>query len=67
MILSKKINMKYQIEIRETLSRTIEIEANSLDDAVDTVQTQYRNEEIVLSSEDFINFELLLHDEHFKY
>jgi hypothetical protein len=44
---------KYQIEITETLRRIVELEANSLDDAMSEIHRQYNNEEIVLDDGDF--------------
>jgi hypothetical protein len=45
--------MKYKVEIEETLLRTVEIEAESAADAETKVRQLYRNEEIVLSADDF--------------
>jgi len=46
---------EYEIEVRETLARTIAVKAESSDDAYDKVSTMYKNEEIVLSADDFID------------
>lgn len=43
----------YKIEIEETLQRVVEIEANSLDEAIDIAQNRYSNEEYVLDYEDY--------------
>lgn len=43
----------YKIEIEETLTKVIEVEAENQEDAYDKVYEQYVNEEIVLGSEDF--------------
>ena len=40
----------YQIEIVETLSEVIDIEAESEDDAINQVRSKYNNEEIILDS-----------------
>ena len=45
--------MKYDITIIETLSRSIEIEADSYDGALMKVEEMYDNQEIILDSEDF--------------
>lgn len=45
--------MKYSVTIEETLSRTIEIEAESKQDAIEKVKKQYKNEDIILDSDDF--------------
>ncbi len=38
----------YKIEIEEILQETYEIEANSLEEAIDIAEEKYRSEEIVL-------------------
>lgn len=48
----------YKIEIQETLSRVIEIEADSVEDAIDRVRVMYRAEEIVLDSDDYVSTEI---------
>lgn len=48
----------YKIEITEVLQRVIEIQANSLDDAIAKVNIQYNNEEIVLDNSDCIDTEI---------
>ncbi|MBC7411343.1 MAG: DpnD/PcfM family protein [Bacteroidia bacterium] len=49
----------FKIEVKETLSRTIEIEANSMDEAYSKIREMYRDEEIVLDSEDYIETEFI--------
>lgn len=49
---------KYKIEITETLQRVIEVEAESLRDAIIDVGTQYGCGEIVLTDTDFICYEI---------
>jgi hypothetical protein len=44
--------MKYSVTIEETLSRTVEIEADSKQDAINKVKKQYKNEDIVLDADD---------------
>ena len=44
---------KYLIEVEEILQKVCEIEADSLDDAIDKAQEMYRNENIVLDYEDW--------------
>lgn len=39
----------YQVEIKQTLSRIVTIEAESIYDAIDIVDEQYERDEIVLS------------------
>lgn len=45
--------MKYSVTIEETLSRTVEIEADSKQDAIEKAKKQYKNEDIVLDVDDF--------------
>ena len=49
---------KYSVEITETLQRTIEVEAENATQAYQKVNVMYRNEDIVLDSEDFIDFDI---------
>ncbi len=49
----------YKIEVKETLSRIIEIDANSFDEALEDVQKMYKNEEIILDSDDFVEVNFL--------
>ena len=44
---------KFNIVIRETLEKVIEVEAPSREEAVQEVEKLYNNEEIVLGAEDF--------------
>ena len=43
----------YKIEIEETLQRIVDIQANSLDEAIDIAQNRYSNQEYVLDYEDY--------------
>lgn len=45
--------MKIPINVIETLSRKVIVEAGSIDDAIVIVQQMYRDEEIVLDYNDF--------------
>lgn len=49
---------KYRIEITETLSRTIEAEAESEEVAVKKVRKMYRNGDIILDASDYIETEI---------
>lgn len=49
---------KYTIEIQETLSRIIEIEASSAEEAIYKVKQMYREEEIVLGGDDYVLTEI---------
>ena len=43
----------YSVEITETLQRTIQVEANSSEDAEDIVNEQWYKSEQILDAEDF--------------
>jgi hypothetical protein len=45
--------MKYKVTIEELLVRQVEIEADSPKEAMDKVHEKYKNEEIVLTPDDF--------------
>ena len=54
----KYITMKtFDVEIKETLARTITVEAEDEIDARSLVEEMYRGEEIVLDSDDFVEVE----------
>lgn len=44
---------RYKIEVRETLIREIEVEANNVEEAKEIVEKMYSKEEIVLDYSDF--------------
>ena len=48
----------YKIEIQELLSRIIEIEAPSAEEAIDKARAMYRAEEIVLDADDWMGTEI---------
>ena len=50
--------MKYIIEITETLQRQIEVEAQNESEAINLIKEKYKNEEIILSEQDFIDSEI---------
>jgi hypothetical protein len=45
--------MTYYVEIREELVRIVTVEADSCENAVDQVTDRYKEQEIVLDSNDF--------------
>jgi hypothetical protein len=49
----------FKIEVKETLSRIVEIEANSKDDAYFKVREMYIKEEIVLDSDDYVDTDFI--------
>lgn len=48
---------KYKVIIKEEYIRTIDIESVDKAKALDKIITQYRNEDIVLDTDDFFNVE----------
>ena len=48
---------KYQVEVVETLSRVVEVEADNYEEAEDEVTKMYDNEEIVLDWQDLVSTE----------
>ena len=48
----------YKIQITETLSRVIEIQASDLDEALHTVEDDYKREAIVLDADDCVECEI---------
>lgn len=44
----------FKLEIQEILSKVIEVEAETLSDALDIAHDMYNAEEIVLDSSDFV-------------
>ncbi|MDY0266380.1 MAG: DpnD/PcfM family protein [Methanimicrococcus sp.] len=49
--------MKYQIEITETLQKTINVESENFESALEKVKRLYQHGEIVLDSNDFVDTE----------
>lgn len=43
----------YEIEIEEVLQKVVKVKADSLDEAIDKVEEEYRNEKYVLDYNDF--------------
>ena len=46
------------VEITETLQNLVEVYANDKDDAIEQVRKMYREGEIVLDAEDFMDFDI---------
>lgn len=59
---------KFEIEITETLQRVVEIEAESVDIAIETITQKYKSEEIVLDWNDFFetNIDIFADDKVFQ-
>ena len=54
---------KIKIEVEETLTKVVEVEADSIEEAYDIVYNQYSEEEIVLGSEDWYDTKYYALDE----
>ncbi|WP_045452722.1 DpnD/PcfM family protein [Psychrobacter sp. JCM 18903] len=55
MKVDKKLKRALQIEIVETLNNIVEVNAENEQDALLKVRDMYRNEEVVLYPDDFID------------
>lgn len=44
---------KFNVQVKEILRRVVEIEAETLEKAIDIAKDMYQNEEIVLDADDF--------------
>ena len=51
--------MKYEVEITETLQRTVEVEAASAEDAERQIRAAYFAGDIVLDAEDCMDVEIV--------
>ena len=62
MVITKNFGgkMKYFVEIKETLTKVVEIEANNAEEALDVVEKQYKNSEIILVADDYVKTEILV-------
>lgn len=61
MAATKKSNMEvFKFEVKEYLSRIVDVEAENIDEALSKVKALYRNEEIVLDSSDYVTTEINL-------
>ena len=48
---------RYKVEITETLQKTVEVEANNKEEALDKVMKMYKNEEVILDYNDFVDLD----------
>lgn len=48
----------FKIEVQEFLSKIVEIDAENINNAISKVKELYRNEEIVLDSDDYVTTEI---------
>lgn len=53
----------FKIEVKETHSRIIEVEADSIESAFSLVQDKYKEEVIVLDANDYVETEFLKSEE----
>lgn len=44
---------KFNVQVKEILRRVVEVEAETLEEAIDIAKDMYQNEEIVLDADDF--------------
>lgn len=49
----------FEIEIKETLSKIVKVDAGNQYDAISKVKEMYRNQEIVLDTEDYVDTEII--------
>ena len=54
--------MKHSVEIVETLSKRITVEATCPDEALDMVRQSHRNGDVVLSADDFVDVDFKVVD-----
>ncbi len=55
--------MNYKIEIKEILSRIIDIEADNESEAIIKAKSEYRNQNIILDDSDYIDTEINIYKE----
>ena len=49
---------KYRVEVTEILSRIVEMESDSEDEAIEMVRQMYRNCNIILDASDYVETEI---------
>lgn len=54
---------KYKVEVKEELSRVVEIEAESYKEALNIAESQYELGEIILDETDYKGFEIYPYDD----
>ncbi|MBR4560459.1 MAG: DpnD/PcfM family protein [Bacteroidales bacterium] len=50
--------MEYLIEIKETLSKQVNVEADSAEEAICQVKKQYLDSKIILTADDFVDYKI---------
>lgn len=53
----------FQIAVEETLSRVVEIEAETMEEAIEIANNMYHREQIVLDADDFMGYSIFCLDE----
>ena len=57
--IGRETNMaKFKLEIIETLSRIVEVDAETIEEAYEKLDNDYLNEVIVLDAEDYAEYEI---------
>lgn len=54
--------MRYNVTIQEILAKTVQVEANSIHEAELAVSRLYRNCNLVLSSDDYVDTKISVED-----
>lgn len=58
--------MIFNVSVRESLVKSVNIEANNIEEAKEIVRNKYRNQKIILDSEDFTGgADIRVYDENF--
>ena len=50
--------MEYLVEITESLSKQLKVEADSAEEAICKVKKQYRDSKIILTADDFVDYKI---------
>ena len=59
--------MEYFVEIKETLSKQLRVEADTAEEAICQVKKQYSDSEIVLTADDFVEYKIdTINDSDFR-
>lgn len=48
---------KFKVEITETLQKTVEVGADNKEDAMNKVMKMYKNSEVILDDNDFVDLD----------
>lgn len=59
--------MKYYVSITEMLNRIVSVDASSTEEAINKVTEKYLADEIELTSDDYVDFEVEVDDEQDYY